>query len=401
MKRAVCICIVLLLCLAAVPFASADQSADGIVVSIGDGSLSLELSNGNIVVLSCSVDTDAAAGDSVTVTYTGRLGISAEVVSVTVLSEGAVFSGTIIECGDGYFTVRADNGARILFLVDGDTYLTGSVRGLTVGMEVEVSFSGDITEDVYASHIHVTYTPEAPEPTAAPRPTEPPAPTPVKKYGRPVTDISSLNVGDPVTFGTYEQDNIRSNGKEDIEWTVLDIRGRSALLLSDYGLDMHVFNDETARTNWSTCSMRSWLNSSFYNTAFSAEDKQIIETVNVDNSASQGDRESVPGPNTRDKVFLLSYKEAWNYLPSSYDRMCIPTDYALSRYAMSSGKYMKNGVNTTYWWLRTSGRTDVIALLVMSDGSKGYDNVSWGHHAHDNMYSSGGCIRPAVWVTIG
>ena len=34
--------------------------------------------------------------------------------------------------------------------------------------------------------------------------------------------LQAANVGDYVTLGVYEQDNVESNGKEPIEWRVLD-----------------------------------------------------------------------------------------------------------------------------------------------------------------------------------
>ncbi|MCR5488878.1 MAG: hypothetical protein K6F03_02285, partial [Saccharofermentans sp.] len=37
--------------------------------------------------------------------------------------------------------------------------------------------------------------------------------------------------GDFITFGKYEQDNKKSNGKEDIEWIILDRQGDKFLLI--------------------------------------------------------------------------------------------------------------------------------------------------------------------------
>ena len=60
----------------------------------------------------------------------------------------------------------------------------------------------------------------------------------VEKYGKEWADIVTNNsVGDTITFGTYEQDNNTSNGKEAIEWTVLDKNGMSVLLISKQALD--------------------------------------------------------------------------------------------------------------------------------------------------------------------
>lgn len=38
--------------------------------------------------------------------------------------------------------------------------------------------------------------------------------------------------GNVVTYGHYEQDNDTANGKEPIEWVVLDVQGDKALLIS-------------------------------------------------------------------------------------------------------------------------------------------------------------------------
>ena len=396
MKRAVSLFLVLLLCLASIPFAAADQEVDGTVVSLESGILTLELANGNRVILNCDINTNAAAGDSVTITYTGKLGISAAVKSIRVRNRSDAFIGTVTDCYGDHFTVTADTGARITFLIDENTYMTGTNSNLQVGMKVSVTYTGDVTSDIYAVHIAVNGSSRKPDPTEAPY-----SNSPVKKYGRSVNSASSLSIGDVVTFGSYEQDGYTGNGKEDIEWIVLDIKGGHVLLLSKYGLDMYVYNSEPVKTTWSTSSMRSFLNGSFYNTAFSSDEKQIIVTTNVDNSSSQGNSESLGGPSTKDNVFLLSRKEAWNYLPTPYDRMCAPTNYALQRFAMSSAKYEKDGESTTYWWLRSGGRTDIVALVILSDGSEGHEIVSYGYNARDNMYHAGCCIRPAVWVDLG
>ena len=46
--------------------------------------------------------------------------------------------------------------------------------------------------------------------------------------------IKNIKVGDTYKFGSYEQDNKTSNGKEEIEWIVLDKDGISLLLISKY-----------------------------------------------------------------------------------------------------------------------------------------------------------------------
>ena len=49
-------------------------------------------------------------------------------------------------------------------------------------------------------------------------------------------------VGSTVTFGSYEQDNDTSNGKEPLEWIVLSYQDGKSLLISKYGLDCQPYN---------------------------------------------------------------------------------------------------------------------------------------------------------------
>ena len=65
-------------------------------------------------------------------------------------------------------------------------------------------------------------------------PTMPPAPDTVL--------LKDASVGDYVFFGHYEQDNNEENGKEEIEWLVLDRQGEDLLLLSLYGLDCQLYH---------------------------------------------------------------------------------------------------------------------------------------------------------------
>ena len=53
-------------------------------------------------------------------------------------------------------------------------------------------------------------------------------------------------IGDMITFGSYEQDNDLTNGKEPITWRVLDYNSqkRIALVLSEKALDTRAFNED-------------------------------------------------------------------------------------------------------------------------------------------------------------
>ena len=86
----------------------------------------------------------------------------------------------------------------------------------------------------------------------------------------------SYKVGDIIKFGHYEQDGNTSYGKEEIEWEVLKVESDRVLVVSKYALDCKPYNTEYTDVTWETCSLRQWLNSTFLNTAFSAEEQKKI-----------------------------------------------------------------------------------------------------------------------------
>ena len=195
-------------------------------------------------------------------------------------------------------------------------------------------------------------------------------------------------VGQEVLFGNYEQDGNTGNGQEDIEWIVLAREGDSALLLSKYGLDAKSYNEEDVDVTWEQSDVRSWLNSSFMDTAFTGEEQGAILKTEVDNSQAEGNSEysTTGGNNTEDRVFLLSYKEAFeDYFSSDKERICMPTDYAVQ-----NGTWTRGDTGACWWWLRSPGDYQRCAAGVHSDGSPGYNYVYYGIC----------CVRPALWINL-
>lgn len=119
--------------------------------------------------------------------------------------------------------------------------------------------------------------------------------------GSALNPLGKLSVGDRLEFGTYEQDGSSGNGAEDIEWIVLDKTADKILVISKYTLDCQRYHRQKEAVTWETCSLRTWLNSTFYNAAFSADEKpQILMTMDSETSA-------------QDKIFLLSIDELEEY----------------------------------------------------------------------------------------
>ena len=203
--------------------------------------------------------------------------------------------------------------------------------------------------------------------------------------------IKTAKVGDIVYFGTYEQDNDTTNGKEDIEWLVLAKENNRILVVSDKALDCKPYNQSRDYVTWETCSLRNWLNNDFINAAFTAEERAKIPTVTV-SADKNPEYNTNPGNATKDKVFLLSIVEAEKYFTSDEARMCVPTEYAISNGAYTSGSYTKGGKATCWWWLRSLGWNRNYAARVNLFGSV----IGFG----DIVDYDSDAVRPAMWITI-
>lgn len=139
-------------------------------------------------------------------------------------------------------------------------------------------------------------------------------------YGEEVWNkVKSVNVGDTYRFGSYEQDNNKSNGQEDIEWLVLAKEGTKILVISKEALDCKPYNTSYTDVTWETCTLRKWLNNDFINAAFSADERTMIPTVTV-SADKNPDYSTNPGNATQDQVFLLSITEVNKYFSSDSAR---------------------------------------------------------------------------------
>lgn len=223
--------------------------------------------------------------------------------------------------------------------------------------------------------------------------------------------LKSANVGDYVVFGAYEQDNDTSNGKEDIEWLVLEVNNGKAFVISKYALDCKMYNNnkehyiiyedikwENGHPNfdfsysveditWENCDLREWLNGDFYNSAFSADEKAKIDTTTVSTNLDN---------TVQDKVFLLSTNEVHKYFDSVHTSLCKPTNYSF--YAVPVGTYVHSSSGNVWWWLRSSGRDRTRAARVVDDGGVSkYGNYvdNYGSYVDDYGY-----VRPALWIEL-
>lgn len=199
--------------------------------------------------------------------------------------------------------------------------------------------------------------------------------------------IPTPEVGDTVIFGSYEQDNVMENGREPLEWIVLDVQDGKAMLLSKYCIDTVIFYPKRVPMYWGKSDLRTWMNGDFLNEAFTDEEQALILTTTVENLNPHGIKGG--GEDTLDKVYLLSKPEVLAFFPEQADRVAYPTEYAKSK-----GCTLDPNTGSCRWWLRTPGARNLDMCGIRLDGrvtSYGMQDVDWPTNT----------MRPVMWVQCG
>ena len=229
--------------------------------------------------------------------------------------------------------------------------------------------------------------------------------------------LKDAKIGDIVQMGTYEQDG-DAETEDPICWDVLDKDGDAVLLISHDVIAYQRFSDSRKCVIWEDSEIRTWLNQEFYAEAFDeAEQASIRETTlenpstvgfaaHVDPSGDVQVRES--RPDTKDKIFLLSWKEAEQYYgnrltdasvlgrkPSRavlQKRKAIFTDLIIEElpamYPYS--RHLPDGTERLSWMLRSTGMKDYNILVIGYEGKWDQD--------YPDSYNG---VRPAMWVNVG
>ena len=216
---------------------------------------------------------------------------------------------------------------------------------------------------------------------------------------------------------------------EPIKWRILSEANGEALILCEMIIDSREycnFDEETQQrveyshnggngyaNNYALSDIRAWLNDTFYNTAFSALQKEYIKLTTVKNDLTSANPNSDPTFETRDKyvsflcedtedhIFLLSFQEATNdaygFNPDMENvadpaREKIPTDYAKSQGVKVSKDtgYVGNGV---FWWLRTPAE-----YAAYSSRGVLYNGAAGGGIGVSNVHVG---VVPALVINLG
>lgn len=252
---------------------------------------------------------------------------------------------------------------------------------------------------------------EVVEPT--PPPTVPPVVTPVPTKNPLYTDIKEPRVSGTVTtwdcvyFGNYWQNDTDGDGiadqddeKEPIKWRVLSVVGDDMFLLADQNLDCQKYNDTYEKVTWETSTLRTWLNGSFFNDAFTVSERAAINRTKVINSDNP-DKGTGGGKDTIDQVYLLSIEEVTN---RAYGFSSSGDKEAQNREACNTAYTEKKGADTTIgsrgerngsWWLRSPGNYSSYGYYSSYVGNNGYVNLSGGSVNNDTY-----AVRPALHLNL-
>ena len=200
---------------------------------------------------------------------------------------------------------------------------------------------------------------------------------------------------------------------EPIKWKVLNNTNGTFLLISDLILDTQCYYNSTSdrfgatdyqgnstsstvyANNYKYSDIRTFLNTTFINQAFTSVEQDRIKTTTVDNSVSSTgyDSNDYACEDTQDKIFLLSRSEVTNSsygFSSDSDRYAKGTDYAKARGLYVYTTKGSDCRGNSWWWLRSSDNRDSFSARgVDYDGGIDYN---YGSRSY-------GGVRPALKIS--
>jgi hypothetical protein len=177
--------------------------------------------------------------------------------------------------------------------------------------------------------------------------------------GTTPSPFASVSVGDVIQFGA-------------LDWRVLDVQDGKALILSERIVTQQRYHSYESIT-WDRSEIREWLNGSFIENTFTAEERGHIAESRITNENNPNGTSG--GISTIDHVFLLSIDEAQIYFADNEARIARNATNTASRWWLRSPGYRSNDAANVY----EDGYVDIIGRLV--------DNASGG-------------VRPALWLDI-
>ncbi len=195
---------------------------------------------------------------------------------------------------------------------------------------------------------------------------------------------TTKKIGDEIEFGSFPRNDAES--PQPIKWTVLDVQKDKCLIITNECIIGKNYHNSAGNIDWEHSSLRQWLNLDFIRTAFSSEEQsKIIETEISNEDLNALFNQFTTLPSTRDKVFILSCREAATYYSTNEARQS-----KTSKYAAATGADFDFIEGRGRWWLRTSNKSTSSAYCVLFKGA-----VSGFPYS---INDGDGCVRPVMWV---
>lgn len=188
-------------------------------------------------------------------------------------------------------------------------------------------------------------------------------------------------IWDCIYFGNYWQNDTNNDGvadqndeKQPIKWRVLSVSGNDAFLLADQNLDAQPYNQEREGVTWETCTLQSWLNDNFYNTAFVDVEKSSIKTAEGKDH----------------KIYLLSDEDIYNtqygFNKISYSRTRVSLN---TLYAITCGAFSED-IYEGYWWINSQSQAHTEFMKWVKHGEMDIQYVN----------TSIGAVRPCLHIDL-
>lgn len=206
-----------------------------------------------------------------------------------------------------------------------------------------------------------------------------------------LSEIKYSQKMDEIKLGDWVEGNVIYNGKNEDTWYVVEKTGDKVLLLSSQSFN---FGNSNIIGGWGNSSIRSFLNTEYYDITFSDEIKNYIVSTQLQNSSNSNDI-------TTDKIFILSKEEIEKYFPLESNRSGYISNTTL--------RNVEGNVYTAYCG-------DTFLEVKYEDGKFTLDEDSMGNYSKDS--SNGGIsfeyytvkalyrdsfnrsFHPAMWIDV-
>ncbi len=175
-----------------------------------------------------------------------------------------------------------------------------------------------------------------------------------------INGTGTVSTWDTVYFGRYPQSSNGNGGfrTEPIRWRVIKVNGSEVWLLADKKLAAVPFHKVLGAVSFSNSYLRNWLNNAFFNTAFTAAERNAI--INT----SYGKVHTI----SRSEVSSASFG-----FINNASRAADNTDYTVSELKKHAGSVELEGIKRypkTYgaYWLRETSDSSGITWVVRGTG---------------------------------